>query len=145
MLKLEVEKKLATYLSAGTFIVTVFLLASTSTDPVNVTKLFALGGVSIAVFGISLVFGGKALLSHYKPILIAVLLFDLLMIFASISSKAPFSQNYFGTFGRNNGLLTYSLLSLVTVSSLLLTRVESFEKIFYGLFAAGLLNIIYCG
>ena len=145
MLKLEVEKKLATYISAGTFIVTVFLLASTSTDPVNVTKLFALGGVSIAVFGISLVFGRKALFSNYKPTLIAVLLFDLLMIFASISSKAPFSQNYFGTFGRNNGLLTYTLLSLVTVASLLLTRVDSFEKIFYGLFAAGLLNIIYCG
>jgi len=144
-LKLEVEKKLATSLSAGTFIVTVFLLASTSTDPVNVTKLFALGGVAIAVFGISLVFGGKALFSHYKLILIALSLFDFLMIFASLTSKAPFSQNYFGTFGRNNGLLTYSLLSLVTVASLLLTRVESFERIFYGLFAAGILNIIYCG
>ena len=145
MLKLEVEKKLATYISAGTFIVTVFLLASTSTDPVNVTKLFALGGVSVAVFGISLVFGGKALSSNYKPILIALSLFDFLMISASLTSKAPFSQNYFGTFGRNNGLLTYTLLSLVTVASLLLTRVDSFEKIFYGLFATGLLNIIYCG
>jgi O-antigen ligase len=145
MLNLEVEKKLAIYLSVGTFIVTVFLLANTNTDPVNVTKLFALGGVSIAVFGISLVFGRKALLLNYKPILITISLFDFLMIFASLTSKAPFSQNYFGTFGRNNGLLTYSLLSFVTVASLLLTRLGSFEKIFYGLFAAGLLNIIYCG
>jgi O-antigen ligase len=145
MLKLEVEKKLATYISAGTFVVTVFLLASTSTDPVNVTKLFALGGVAIAVFGISLVFGRKTLLSNYLPILVATIVFDLVMIFASVSSKAPFSQNYFGVFGRNNGLLTYALLSLIMITSCLLTEVESFEKIFYGLFAAGLLNIMYCG
>jgi len=145
MLKLEVEKKLATYLSVGTFIVTVFLLASTGTDPVNVTKLFALGGVAIGVLGISLVFGHKALLASFKPILIAIAIFDLLMMFASVTSKAPFSQNYFGAFGRNNGLLTYALLSVITIASLLLYKLESFEKIFYGLFAAGLLNIVYCG
>jgi O-antigen ligase len=145
MLKLEVEKKLATYLSAGTFIVTVFLLAGTSTDPVNVTKLFALGGVAIAVFGISLVFGRKALFSNYKSILIVISLFDLLLIFASVVSNGPFSQNYFGTFGRNNGLLTYVLLSFVTIASFLLSKLESFERILYGLFGAGFLNIIYCG
>ena len=145
MLKFEVEKKLATYLSFGTFFVTVFLLANTNTDPVNVTKLFALGGLSIAVLGISVTFGRKQLLSRFKPMLIALALFNLFMIFASVSSKAPFSQNYFGTFGRNNGLLTYTLLSFVTISSLLISKIESFEKIIYGLFAAGLLNIVYCG
>jgi len=145
MLKFEVEKKLATYLSLGTFFVTVFLLANTNTDPVNVTKLFALGGVSIAVLGVSLAFGRKQLLSLFKPMLVVIALFNLVMIFASASSKAPFSQNYFGAFGRNNGLLTYTLLSAVTISSLLVSSIESFEKIFYGFFAAGLLNIVYCG
>jgi len=144
MLKLEVEKKLATYLSVGTLIVTVFLLASTNTDPVNVTKLFALGGVAVAVFGVSVVFGGKTLLSNFKPFLITISIFDLLMIFVSVASKAPFSQNYFGTFGRNNGLLTYALLSAVMLSTLLLTKIESFEKMIYALFAAGLINVIYC-
>ena len=145
MLNFEVEKKLASYLSLGTFFVTVFLLANTNTDPVNVTKLFALGGVSMAVLGISFYFGRKQLHSHFKPVLIALVLFDLIMFFASISSKAPFSQNYFGAFGRNNGLLTYLLLSAITISSLLMSKLESFEKIMYGLFAAGLLNITYCG
>ena len=145
MLKNEVEKKLSTYLSFGTFFVTVFLLTNTNTDPVNITKLFALGGLSIAVLGITLVFGRKQLLSSFKSILTAIALFNLFMIFASVSSKAPFSQNYFGTFGRNNGLLTYALLSVVTISSLLISKIDSFEKIIYGLFAAGLLNIVYCG
>jgi len=145
MLKNEVEKKLSTYLSFGTFFVTVFLLTNTNTDPVNVTKLFALGGLSIAVLGISLTFGRAQLVSQFIPILIALVLFDSVMIFASLLSKAPYSQNYFGAFGRNNGLLTYALLSAITISSLLISKVESFEKVLYGLFAAGLLNIVYCG
>jgi O-antigen ligase len=145
MLNLEIEKKLATYLSFGTFFVTVFLLANTNTDPVNVTKLLALGGLSIAVLGISIAFGRKLLLSHFKALMGALILFDFIMIFASFASKAPFSQNYFGAFGRNNGLLTYALLSAITISTLLLSKLESFEKIFYGLFAAGFLNIVYCG
>lgn len=144
MLKYEVEKKLATYLTFGTFFVTVFLLTDTNTDPVNVTKLFALGGVSIAVFGVSFAFGRSQLLSYFKTILITIALFDFFLIFSSVLSEAPFSQNYFGAFGRNNGLLTYGLLSLVVISSLLISKIESFEKIFYGLFAAGLLNIAYC-
>lgn len=144
MLKLEIEKKLGTYLSFGTFFVTVFLLADTNSDPVNVTKLFALGGLSIAVFAVSLTFGRAQLLSQFKPILITILLFDLIMVFASVTSDAPFSQNYFGAFGRNNGLLTYSLFSLITVSSLLLSRLESYERVLYGLFAAGFVNIAYC-
>jgi len=144
MLKLEVEEKLATYLSVGTFIVTVFLLANTNTDPVNVTKLFALGGASLAVLAVSIVFGLKQLLSHFKSITATLIVFVLIMIFASLSSEGPFSQNYFGTFGRNNGLLTYALLSALTLSTLLLTRLASFEKIVFALFGAGFTNVAYC-
>ena len=144
MLRYQVEKKLASYLSFGSFFVTVFLLANINTDPVNVTKLFALGGVSIAVLAVSLFFGWRSLLAQFKTVLIALIFFDLILVIASVSSKAPVSQNYFGAFGRNNGLLTYALFTLIMASSLLLSKLESFEKIFYGLFSAGLLNIFYC-
>jgi len=144
MLKSEVEKKLATYLSLGTFIVTVFLLVNTNTDPVNVTKLFALGGVSVAVFAVSLFFGRKQLFTDFKPFIAALVIFNSVLVLSSILSAAPFSQNFFGAFGRNNGLLTYALLSAVAASSLLLSQTESFEKVLIGLFAAGILNIAYC-
>jgi O-antigen ligase len=144
MLKNEEEKKLATYLATGTFIVTVFLLTSTNTDPVNVTKLFALGGLSIAVLAVAVVFGRKSLYSNFKPTLIVVAVFNSLSLFASIASRAPFSQNFFGVFGRNNGFLTYALFSGVMVSALLISKTISFEKIFYSLFAAGIVNIFYC-
>jgi len=144
MLKNEVEKKLTTYLSFGTFFVTIFILGNTNTDPVNVTKLFALGGVSVAVLAIALSFGLTTLLSNFKPVFFGLILFDLILLFASIVSKSPFSQNYFGAYGRNNGFLTYALLSAVMLSTLLLSKMESFEKMIYALFAAGLVNVIYC-
>ena len=144
MLKLEVEKKLATYLSIGTFLVSIFLLNSSVTDPVNVTKLFALGGVSTGIFGVVVVFGRKELVKNYKPTLIIILIFDCLLLLSSLLSKAPFSQNFYGTSGRNNGLLTYLLMSALLVSALLVSNLKSFEKVFYGLLAAGLLNVIYC-
>ena len=144
MLKIQVEKTLAKYLALGSFFVSVLLLTNTNTDPVNVTKLFALGGVSVAVFAISFFFGRKVLLSNFKIMISILILFNLIMVFDAFSSLAPFSQNYFGAYGRHNGLLTYALFSLIIISSLLLTKVESFEWIFYSLFAAGILNIGYC-
>jgi len=144
MLNFEVEKKLATYLSVGAFFVTVFLLLNNNTDPVNVTKLLALGAVAVALLSISLLFGSKSLISNFKPILISVALFNAALIVSTASSKGPFSQNYFGAYGRNSGLLTYVLLSAVMVASLLLSKPESFERVIYGLFAAGILNIVYC-
>jgi O-antigen ligase len=144
MLKLEIEKKLTTYLAVGAFVVTTFLLNSSVTDPVNVTKLFALGGVSVAILAITVAFGLQHIFLHFRSILISVLVFDFLLLSTSILSLAPFSQNYFGAYGRNNGLLTYVLMSALLLSSLLISKVESFEKIIYGLFAAGFLNVAYC-
>jgi O-antigen ligase len=66
------------------------------------------------------------------------------MVISTLTSKAPFSQNFFGAYGRNNGFLTYSLLSAALIASLLLSKIESFEKVIYGLLTAGIVNILYC-
>jgi O-antigen ligase len=144
MQRTNVEQKLATYLAFGTFFVSVFLLPETNTDPVNVTKLFALGGVSVAGLLVSIAAASGIERAKFNVFIAALLIFNLIMFVDSALSKAPFSQNYFGTFGRNNGLLTYLLLSLICFASLGIRVEASFVKIFIGLFAAGLLNIIYC-
>lgn len=145
MLNLEVEKKLATYLAIGTFFITIFLLAGTNSDPVNVTKLFALGGLGVATLAVAMNFGSRILLVEFKTFLLTVLAFNAFLIVSSVLSRAPFSQNYFGAYGRNNGLLTYSLLSAVMISALLLSREDSYRKGLYALFASGITNILYCG
>lgn len=144
MLKIEIEQKLATYLAAGSFFVTVFLLTNSNTDPVNVTKLLALGGLSFGVTGIAIFFGRKLLIRNFKSTLIILTTFEATMILATFSSDSPLVQNFYGAYGRNNGLLTYSFLALLMMSSLLLHSRKSFEKVIFGFFAAGFLNLIYC-
>ena len=144
MFNLEAEKKLASYISIGTAFVTLFLLTNTNSDPVNVTKLLVLGSVSMSTFLLSTLFGIRKLIHCFKPFLIVIIFFNLQLIVAALTSKSPFSQNYFGAYGRSNGLLTYALFSAMALASVLISTRESFTRIIYAFFISGAVNIIYC-
>ena len=132
-------------LSAGTFLVTVFLLTTSNTDPVNVTKLFVLGGVGVSGLFMSVVFGRKYLWENFKSPLLAAALILLSIISSTIFSGAPIEQTIYGTYGRNTGALTYVLFTFIFICSLLVGNKAYIKKIVYAFFAAGLLNIVYCG
>jgi O-antigen ligase len=145
MLSKYTEKKLSQFLSIGAFFITVFILNGTNTDPVNVTKLFALVSIAFSLLAVTIVFGNRYVYANYKWFLLAILIFDTLLISSSVMSAAPFTQNFYGTYGRNNGALTYLAMSLVLISSLLMRGKESFNRINKSFLAAGFLNVIYCG
>jgi len=145
MLSKYAEKKLSQLLSIGAFFITVFILNGTNTDPVNVTKLFALVSISFSLLAVTIVFGHKLVYANFKWLLFAILIFDILLITSSVMSAAPFTQNFYGTYGRNNGALTYLAMSFVLISSLLMRGKESFNRINKSFIAAGALNAIYCG
>ena len=48
------ERTIARVLGIGSGFVAILVLAGTVTDPVNVTKLFALGGVAVAALAVLL-------------------------------------------------------------------------------------------
>jgi hypothetical protein len=73
-----------------------------------------------------------------------VLLFISAMFLAVISSQSPISQNLYGSYGRNNGLLTYLFLASILVSALVLRSSTNFELLIKSLLFAGIINIIYC-
>lgn len=140
-----VEKKLSQYLSIGSFFVTVFILNGINTDPVNVTKQFALGAIAFSLLAIAMVFGWRYIQSNFKLMFVAVLVFDLLLLVSTFTSKAPFTQNFYGTYGRNNGALAYLALSFILLSALLMRDRNSFNRINTGFLFAGAINAIYCG
>jgi O-antigen ligase len=115
------------------------------TDPVNVTKLAAIGSVGISLLGIFLLFGLKYGIQRFQLFLITVLSFVLIMTLSIFTSDAPFVQNFYGTYGRNTGFLTYFTLAGIALAALLLQSRESFQKILWGLQAVGVINVIYCG
>ena len=140
----QIDKFLGKLLGFTGAFTTIFIISSNVTDPVNVTKLVAIGVLGFAalatVFTTQLV---KAFL-FYKPVVIAIAVFVLLMILGVFTSEAPVTQVLYGSYGRNNGLLAYVFLSAIFLSALVLKVRQSFLSIINALVIAGVVNLIYC-
>jgi O-antigen ligase len=145
MLNKSVEKSLSLFLFIGVPFATLFLVTDSVTDPVNVTKLFATGCVAVGVFSIVLVYGLRELWNTSKFLVIASVIFVLAGINSVINSPAPLSQNLYGVFGRQTGLVTYVLLVMVAVGASLLRSQKSFDRIIWALLFCGAVNVVYCG
>jgi hypothetical protein len=72
-------------------------------------------------------------------------LFLVASVNAIINSSGPLTQNIYGAYGRNTAFLTYVLLIFLILSAVVLRTTQSFTILIYGLFAAGIVNVIYCG
>jgi hypothetical protein len=59
-------------------------------------------------------------------------------------SSNPWEKGFFGNYGRNTGLLTYSALAVLFYSTTFFRSIKSFSKIILALLLAGFLNLIYC-
>ena len=139
------ERTIARVLGIGAGFVAVIVVTGTVTDPVNVTKLFALGGVAVGAFAVLLAFGVNELWISSKALVILMGLFVAASINAVVNSDGPLTQNLYGVYGRNTALITYFLLMMVIVSVAVLRRESSFNALIWGLLGAGIVNVIYCG
>jgi hypothetical protein len=145
MINQVAERTIARVLGIGSAFVAIIVVTGTVTDPVNVTKLFALGGVAAGAFAVLLAFGVKELWDSSKALVILLGLFILAGISAVINSDGPLTQNIYGVYGRNTALITYLLLIMVILAVVVLRRESSFNYLIWGLFGAGLINVLYCG
>lgn len=145
MLHKSVEKTIALFLFIGVPATTLFLSANLVTDPVNVTKLTVAGAVGFGVFAIALVYGSRALWQTSKYLVIASLALVFTMVNAVANSTTAFTQNIYGSFGRQTGFITYIILAFIALSALLLREKRSFEYLVWSLLISGTVNIIYCG
>jgi len=145
MINQSAERSIARVLGIGSGFVAILVITSTVTDPVNVTKLFALGGVAIAALAVLLAFGVQELWATSKPLVILVTLFLVAGLNTIVNSQAPLTQNLYGAYGRNTAFITYILLISVILSVAVLRRESSFRYLIWGLFGAGFINVLYCG
>jgi O-antigen ligase len=138
------EKTASLLILVGAPFVTVFLVTQSVTDPVNATKLAAAGGLGFGVLALTLFFNFKALVSENKVFLVLAVAFVIAGLSAVVNSNSPTSQNIYGSFGRNTGLVTYVVLLAISIAALTLREASSFKRIIYGLQIAGIINVIYC-
>jgi O-antigen ligase len=138
------ERTVAPILAFGSAFVAVIVWTGSLTDPVNVTKLFALGGVAVAAAFATGFNGYSRLWKDGKASIAAVLIFIVMGISAVANSDSPLVQNLYGEYGRNTGFVAYILLILVFLSALALRAEGSFRLLIWGLILAGVVNVIYC-
>jgi O-antigen ligase len=138
------EKTVSSILLIGTPFVSLFIVLQSVTDPVNATKLAVAGALGVSLFSLFLVFASKALFAQYRYFLLASLIFLLASVSAALNSEAPLTQNFYGAYGRNTGLIAYLVLSMVAIGGLLLKSEGNFKKIIWGLQFAGVVNVLYC-
>ena len=144
MINQSAERTIARVLGIGSGFVAVLVITGTVTDPVNVTKLFALGGVAAAAMAVLLAFGLQELWASSKALVIFVGLFLIASLNTIVNSEGPLTQNLYGAYGRNTAFITYLLLVSVILSVAVLRREKSFSYLIWGLFGAGLVNVVYC-
>jgi len=143
-MNLLAERTVARILAFGLAFVAVIVVTGSVTDPVNVTKLLALGGVAVAAAFAMGLNGYGRLWKDSKAAIAAVVIFIVMGISAIANSDAPWVQNFYGEYGRNTGFLAYILLILVFLSALALRAEGSFRLLMWGLILAGVVNVIYC-
>lgn len=145
MLSLHAEKTLARVLSLGAALTAILVVSGSVTDPVNAPKLVTLGLVGGAAFGITLATFGRIQFRSVSKLATLALLFLVSATSATLFSESPWSQNLYGMYGRNNGLIAYLFLTLVLFSASILIQQSSFDSVAKALIAAGVINILYCG
>jgi O-antigen ligase len=145
MINQMAERTIARILGIGSGFVAILVITGSVTDPVNVTKLFALGGVAVAALAVLLAFGLQELWESSKTLVIFVGLFLVAGFNAIVNSDGPLTQNLYGAYGRNTAFITYLLLISVILSASVLRRETSFKYLIWGMFGAGVVNVIYCG
>ena len=143
MFKEVTQRKVGVLISISVALVTLFVTPYSTLDPINVPKLWVLLAFAFGVVGALLLdikpFFNK---ENWAPVIAAKLLF-LFMLIAMLVSGGPFSQQLFGTYGRNTGLLTYLAFVILFIGAAVASS-KSIKKPF--LIAFGLtigINALY--
>lgn len=110
-------------------------------DPINLPKMLVVS-VGAAVMAVTLLFNLKKLFSINKSILLCSILFLLSCTISLLRNDAPVAQQFFGTWGRSTGYLTYLSFFVVMLFVASFSKAEDvsilrslIEKLGYGVSA----------
>jgi O-antigen ligase len=122
---------------------TLIIAPNYSYDPINIPKVLVLTIMAFMLIGF-LARDGKILISrNFRVLFILSAVFVIQLILVVSFSGSYFTQQIFGTFGRNTGLITYLALISLLVSVALLVSSELNKKLVNGLLITGLANLVY--
>jgi len=141
MMKKELENRLGVILAWGALAVTILVTDKINTDPVNVSKMLLLSVVGFSLLPIIFI-QMKDLLRDSRIILFASAGFIVFATISMFTSANPFERGLYGAFGRNTGLLTYTSLIIIFLTSTLISQYKNFQRVINVLLIAGIINVV---
>ena len=118
-MKVKIQDHLEKSLALAVFIVTIGSTPFFSYDPINIPKFsfLVISGLYVAY---QILLNNKQLnLIKNRFILTSSSLFAFLLLFSMIQSGMPWSEKIYGVEGRNTGSVTYLMLVIILIGSLL--------------------------
>ena len=143
MLGTPLREQVSRYISFAAFGATIAISPWTNVDAVNIVKMIVLATFGFIAFGHLLPKAKEIWSGPYKLIIALVAAFILQLIIVMVVDDSPFTQQFFGTFGRNTGFISYLSLSLLLLSAAIVTSQRQARRIALTLLAAGTFNVIY--
>jgi O-antigen ligase len=144
MTQLDSSAKAISRLMGGLLILTTIAVTPWMTiDPINLIKLVTLSTVACGIGAVLALNFRKHLFLYAREATVLSLLFvsQLVLVFATSSSDK--ALQFFGTMGRNTGLLFYLALILVLLGAVVISATAVFQKSIYLLTGVGLLSAVY--
>jgi len=122
---------------------TLLVLPYTVSDPINLPKMVVLVGIGGALAGL-LLFTAKSLITKsHKSILISSTLFIIYLLIVLGRSGVAFSENLYGTAGRNTGVATYAAFTVVALACVLSASEMFIRKVFASFLLIGIFLLVY--
>lgn len=130
-------------LLATAALASIAITPKTTADPINVVKMAVIAVLGFSTAGLLILNFKKLYKTGNKLVFNISGLFSLFLLLGIVTSGKNFNQEFFGTYGRNSGFVTYiSLLILMLCASVISS--ESFvRKFIFTLIAVGILSSVY--
>jgi O-antigen ligase len=143
MLTIEIEKRLSTIICWGGLAVTLIVTDQISADPVNVGKMTVLAFCAGSALAILFSARGK-IFQEFRLVAFSLIAFLSVAIVSIWASSNSWEKGFYGTYGRNTGLLTYTSLAIVFMALTQFYRIESYVRFIKIFIIAGFVNLVYC-
>ena len=127
----------------ATLIIPIFILPFSAIDPINTPQLTSLVVAASICLGIIITSTNSIRWPRYKIVLLVLTAFLLDLLLVAVLSRANFGLEFYGTFGRNTGLLTYFSLSILMFTAIILSSDLFLQKYVFVLITTGVIATLY--
>jgi O-antigen ligase len=120
-----------------------FILPGIAQDPINLPKLFLIVLAASTLLGMLATKLPHVFVISNKAYLAILALFSTHITLVLLFSGAPFTQQFYGTNGRNTGYLAYISLIIIALASSLFSNLSMLQKSSYALILMGIVSGFY--